>query len=151
MNLYENMLNIRGIDIKKEIIKIIEETKEELKNLIQIQTCKMYTGYLKDKCNKRGISSRIINTKELGLPYEHEALLVNINEKDNPYILIDLTYNQFPLIYKKIFYEKVKTNDLEIKGYMFADNEVLKYYLMSIANVDNLNNINIDEIYFGKK
>lgn len=150
MDLYESMINLRKINIKDETIKLIEETKKELNNLIQIQTCKIYTGYLKDKCNKKGISSRIINTKDLGFSYEHESLLVNINEKETPYLLIDLTYGQFPLTYKRIFYERVKTNELETNGYMLANDEILKYYLMSISNATEINDINIDSIYFGK-
>lgn len=87
MDLYHKMFNI----VEKEIEKAIKETKEYLGSVYQ--KCKLYASMIHEKLQKENISSRILNTKEdLGLTYEHEAVLVFNQEK---YYLIDPTFHQF--------------------------------------------------------
>jgi len=43
--------------------------------------CKVYSGFLSEELLKRHIPSRLINTSDLGLDYEHVFVLVKKNDK----------------------------------------------------------------------
>lgn len=125
-DLYDKMLNIANKDIKQEIENAIKETKEEYKNLTTERTCHIYTSIIYEKLKEKQIPTKIVNTKELQIDYEHYFLLVTEN-KENKY-LIDLTYNQF---------NPKKLETLKEKGYIKIDTKMLLEYLNQINESTN--------------
>ena len=125
-DIYDKMLNITNKDIKQEIENAINETKKEYENLTTERTCHIYTSIIYEKLKEKQIPTKIVNTKELQIDYEHYFLLVTEN-KENKY-LIDLTYNQFNP-------NKLKT--LKEKGYIKVDTKVLLEYLNQINESTN--------------
>lgn len=136
MNLYERMLNIKQINIENTIKQIINKNKQIIPNTTGM--CQVASNLIYNDLQSKHIPSRIINTKELGLGYEHEFLLVKDIKK---YFLIDITYDQF-LISNTILNKELLNN-----GYIIIDNNTLTNYLNSIPNTFKIDYIDIDEVY----
>ena len=141
MDLNELMRNIRGIDKEKVLKETIDEVRNEFTNIVEKQRCKIYSGRLVEKLKEKHVPVRLVNTKDLGYPYEHEFVLVP--DKDDSYFLSDLTYSQF---------NALKFPDLLEFGYERIDSDVLNDYLGIVTGVNS--DKNIDDIYYlenGKK
>lgn len=122
----EDLTNIKNLDLEKEIVEAIEETKEELPNLTTDTTCMIYSDYLSRNLTKRHINNRIVSTDEYeDYSYYHKF---NIVVKDkNLFYLIDLTYKQF---------QNDKFSELLQKGYMLVDIDTYQEYLDIVGNVN---------------
>lgn len=87
-----------------------------------------------EKLQKENISSRILNTKEdLGLTYEHEAVLVFNQEK---YYLIDPTFHQFFQKIDAVVFSSQTTERLKKildSGYCEIDQRTLLHYLKEVS------------------
>ncbi len=138
MELYDMMTNILGKDIETELINAISRVKEKLNSLNEDRMCKVYSSFLLEELLKRHISSRLINTSDLGLDYEHVFVLIRRNDA-NGYFLVDLTFSQFELY--SVYFSK-----LLMDGYQAIDDKGLNYYLSLIAKEKF-----IDELYFSKQ
>ena len=124
MNIYD-LLNIMGNSKEEAIIEAIATTKEELTSLTKESTCLIYSSYLTRNLLKKHIVNRLINTKDLNYPYEHQFNLIPLDEK-NAY-LVDLCFSQF---HSKEF------PSLELDGYIIVDDARLSTYL-EIVGQDN--------------
>lgn len=93
MSWQDRLLNINCIDIEKSIKEAIKDTKDDIKGLSLERMCQVYTSYLFESLKRRHLIVRIINTKDLGLDFEHFFILVNDNV--NGFYLCDLTFSQF--------------------------------------------------------
>ena len=89
-NLYD-ILNITG-NKEEKIKSCISNVRLELEDLIEDQTCMIYSSYISEELYKNHIINRIIRTGEVS-SYDHHFVLV---PKDgDSYYLRDLTYSQF--------------------------------------------------------
>lgn len=162
---YYNILNIRkdnySLDIiKEEIIKMkqyITDNKIDTERM-----CIAISRLLSNKLEERGISNKVINTKELFDCYEHEFILAHYkNNVDIECILIDLTYSQFESKNKKLITDKMSKfpaeilkeshilNDLLQDGYSAVNDQEFKTYLYSIHQNENLiDEVSLDEIIY---
>jgi len=131
----DKMTNIRGINILEEIKDAINSVNNKLNGLTKEQTCKIYSSFIYEELKQRHIPSRIINTLDLGLSYEHEFVIVNVS---NDYYLIDLTFKQF---------NNDQILELQEHGFIKINNEILSKYL-SIINNSIVNECNIDDMFF---
>ena len=134
MNLYDSLLNIGGKDIETEIKNSINETKEQLKDLDVDRMCLIYSSYLYENLKKRHVLAHIIDTKDLGLSYQHRFILVYAKE----YFLIDLTYAQF-------CNENALFSHLLKDGYQIIDNNTFIDYLKTFVSVDL--KLNLDDAF----
>ena len=107
----EDLTNIKKLDIEKEIIEAIQDTKDELPNLTTDTTCMIYSDYLSRNLTKRHVINRIVSTSDYDLPYYHQFNIVPDNDK---LYLIDLTFKQFQVS---------KLNELLQKGYMLVNTD----------------------------
>ena len=92
LNVFD-LLNLDGKNVEDKIVQSIKEVKEELKDLDTERMCKVYSGHLYQKLRDKHAMCRLIDTKDLGIDYQHQFILVL--EKENSYFLVDLTYEQF--------------------------------------------------------
>ena len=134
----EDLLNLDGIEIEDKIVDSIDDVRVELRDLTTDLTCKIYSSYMREALGNRHLISRIVNTKELGLPYEHLFNVV-VDGVDN-YYLIDLTYKQF---------NNNEFIDLLLQGFMKINDETFNRYL-EIVGKDKIN-INIEDIFYNSK
>lgn len=116
-----SILNITGINVVEEIEKSINNVKMELSGLTTDLTCKIYNSYLLEELRKHHVLVRLINTKDIGIDYEHYFLLISSVRE---YFLADLTYPQF--------HDETIPN-LSQKGYIKIDNSLLNRYLSVVA------------------
>lgn len=136
MDLYDRMLNINNRDIEKCISDTISKVKKLIPDTERL--CMVASNLIYNDLLDIHIPSKIINTKELGLGYEHEFVLT----KDrNIYYLIDIAYEQF------LNKGTILNSDLLKNGYIRANNNILKEYLNSIPNTYKIDNIDIDDLY----
>ena len=131
-----DILNLDGVDINEKIVDAIDMSRVELEKLTTDLTCKLYSSAVKDNLNKKHVINRIINTKDLGLPYEHQF---NIAYGNGDYYLIDLTYKQF---------KSADFIDVLLQGYTKIDNDDLQDYLSIVGN--GITNITLEELFFSK-
>lgn len=133
------MLNITNKNIEQIIRSIIIQEKAIIKNSNRM--CMVASNLIYNDLLESHIPCKIINTKELGLGYEHEFVIVREKEY---YFLIDITYDQF--------LTKSSNPNLELlqQGYIKVDNDSLVKYLNSIPNTYKINSIDIEEIYLSK-
>ena len=121
MDLYSKILNINNKNIEEVIISAIEEVKKELYGLDYERMCLIYNSYLYEALLKRHVLVHMIDTKDLGLSYNHRFLIAFDGTN---YYLCDLTYSQF-------------LNDffpmLQKKGYQKCDDVLIKEYLKTIS------------------
>ncbi len=89
-NLYD-LLNITG-NKEDKIKEAIKKTKNELHDLTENQTCKIYSSYLSNNLTSNHIVNKIIKTGDFS-SYDHHFILIPNDNKS--YYLIDLTYSQF--------------------------------------------------------
>lgn len=134
MSLYENILNISNKNIEEEIKSSIIDTRRQLCNLNEDRMCLIYSSYIYQNLKKRHILSHIIDTKYLGLNYQHRFVLVYAKN----YYLIDLTYSQF-LNNDSNLIELLKN------GYQKIDNNCFELYLKGIENYEKV--IDLDEAF----
>lgn len=135
MNWQERLLNINNINIEEAIKQAIEDTKGNLKGLSLERMCQVYTSYLFENLRKRHLIVRIINTKELGLEFEHFFIIVN---NGGYFYLCDLTYAQFQ---SNIFPSLLKN------GYQIITNMDFNEYLNVIENKE-IPYINLEELFY---
>ena len=128
-SLYD-LLNIKNVDIEKEIIASIKETKEELNGLTTNRTCKIYSSKINEILKKKSIVNRLVDTKTKDMDYSHQFVIVPKN--DILFYVIDLTANQFN--YNSLY------DDMYNKGYMIMNDEEYNQYLDYIE----FNNLEID-------
>lgn len=133
-NLYD-ILNITG-NKEEKIKSCIDNVRLELEDLIEDQTCKIYSSYISEELYKNHIINRIIRTGELS-SYDHHFVLVPID--GDSYYLIDLTYSQF----KNDNFEKLLSD-----GYIVINKDELNNYLRIVTSGSI--NKKIDDIYFVK-
>ena len=132
-NLYD-LLNIAG-NKEDKIKESINQTRYDLRNIVEAQRCKIYSSYLSDLLNKNHIVNKIIKTGDFS-NYDHHFILV---PKDGEsYYLIDLTYSQFKN--NEYFEELLKD------GYVVVNDSMLIIYLSIVTGqvIDQ----SIDSIYF---
>ena len=140
MDLYSMMLNINNKDLESIIKESINKTRKEIN--FSEGMCKVAANLVYNDLKNEHVVAKIVNTKELGLGYEHEFVLV----KDVfIYYLIDVTYEQFINKGTKLNEELLKN------GYIHANDKVLGSYLNSIPNTYKLDSINIDDIFYESK
>lgn len=142
MDLFEWSQNIMKVNQSKVISDSIKNVNNELNGLTKERMCKVYSSYVYNELKKNHILTRLINTSDLGFDYEHQFILVPINEITKDYYLIDLTYSQF---IKNIEDEKIFTELLN-KGYQKINNELWIKYLKNILRNNNVNS-SIDEAF----
>lgn len=142
MNLFEKMTNICGIDQNLEIEKAIISTKTKLEKLTEERMCKVYNGLLLNELLLNHIPTRLVNTLDLGIDYEHFFLLIphNKNVVGGEYILADLTFSQFP------FHEQF--SKLLEKGYQEVKDNEFNDYLNKIAQKEISFTISLEEAYY---
>lgn len=128
-SIYE-LLNIRNVDIEKEIINAIDETKKELNGLATDRTCKIYSNKVSEILNKKNIVNRLVDTKTKDMDYSHQ--LVIVPKDDNYSYIIDLTLSQFGF--------NTLYTDMYKKGYMLMNDEEFNSYLDFIE----FNNLDFD-------
>ena len=128
-SLYD-LLNIKNVDIEKEIIASIKETKEELNGLTTNRTCKIYSSKLNEILKRKSSVNRLVDTKTKDMDYSHQFVIVPKN--DSLFYVIDLTANQFN--YNSLY------DDMYNKGYMIMNDEEYNQYLDYIE----FNNLEID-------
>lgn len=126
MRLYEQMQNILGNNILTELNHAITETNIELAGLIKERMCKVYNSVLYANLQKRHILAKLVNTLDLGLNYEHLFVLVY----DKEYMVVDLTFLQFPNKDKEIFKKLLEV------GYQEMNDNLFNSYLRNIENND---------------
>ncbi len=96
MDLFEKMTNIKGINKDFLIQEAILNTKQELKNLTEERTCKIYNTLFFKKMVSQHIPARLINTLDLGFCYEHVFVIIpSTTLMGGGYTLVDLTFSQF--------------------------------------------------------
>jgi len=104
--------------------------------------CKVYSGFLSEELLKRHIPSRLINTSDLGLDYEHVFVLVKKNDIEG-YFLVDLTFPQFDSY--SVYFSK-----LLIDGYQDIDDKGLNYYLSLVTKERFTDEFSLDNIFFSR-
>ena len=141
---YDKILNISDKNIEDEIEKIVAKYRYiDSEGMCKVLSRQIYYDLL----NKH-ISRQLINTKSLGLSYEHEFLVCN-SQINGKIILIDLAFKQFLRNKNKILLnfkewpsDILGRSEIGIKilsdlinyGYTTVDYNGLKLYLSSIAN-----------------
>ena len=129
MDLYERMRNISGESNEEGLKKSITTVKEKLKDLTEERTCKIYNGLLYQELINNHIPSKLMNTKDLDMDYEHVYVMV-LGDIDG-YLLADLTFSQFNN-------NSVEFNDLIQNGYQHVNDKLMDDYLDIMAD-HNLN------------
>ncbi len=118
-----DLLNLDGSNVEDKIVDTIDDVRVELKDLTTDMTCKIYSDYIKKSLTKKHVISRVVNTSDLDLPYEHQ-FNVALDGIDN-YYLIDLTYSQF---------KNSEFIDLLFQGFMKIKNKDFSRYLEIVGN-----------------
>ncbi len=118
-----DLLNLDGSNVEDKIVDTIDDVRVELKDLTTDMTCKIYSDYIKKSLTKKHVISRVVNTSDLDLPYEHQFNVV-LDGIDN-YYLIDLTYSQF---------KNSEFIDLLFQGFMKIKNKDFSRYLEIVGN-----------------
>lgn len=138
MDLYNLMTNINGKNIEEELKESILVVKEKLKDLTNERTCKIYSGYLLDELTKRHVTARLINSLDLGIPYEHHFLLIpDIDE----YFLADLTFLQFN-VQPEAFLKLLKD------GYQRIDSIAINVYLRIISSGEYKELTEVEKVFY---
>ena len=137
MELYDKIQNIYNINKENEIIKVIAEAKSEYQNLTTKRTCVIYSSLIAILLSQKHISVRIINTKDLGMSFEHQFCLV---PDQNKYYLIDLTFEQFNT---KGAFPNLLTN-----GYMLINNTDFNNYLSIVTANERKDIYNLDDVFY---
>lgn len=133
-NLYD-ILNIIG-NKEEKIKSCINKVKSELRDLVEEQTCMIYSSYISDELYKNHVVNKVVRTGDFS-SYNHHFVLV---PKDgDKYYLIDLTYSQF----NNDQFEKLLSD-----GYIVIEKPELMRYLKIVTS--NTFNKEIDDIYFGR-
>lgn len=141
MDLFEKMTNINGFNTDILIQEAILSTKQELKDLTEERTCKIYNSLFLRKILSRHIPARLINTLDLGFWYEHVFVIVsNKSLIGGGYTLVDLTFSQF-----KSFdgFEK-----LIQQGYQELEDIKFNDYLKRCTNQESFM-ITLDQAFYG--
>lgn len=143
MELFDKMTNILGKNIETELINAISTVKEKLNSLDEDRMCKVYSSFLLEELLKRHIPSRLINTSDLGLDYEHVFVLIKKDDTET-YFLVDLTFSQFDSY--SVYFSK-----LLIDGYQNIDDKGLNCYLSLVAKEKFIDEFSLDSIFFSKQ
>ncbi len=137
MNLYDKITNIREIDRVKVIEEVIKEVKQEYQKLTTKRTCVIYSSLVYILLNQKHITTRIINTKDLNLNFEHQFCLVP--DQNNKYYLIDLTYDQF---------NNTNFKELSQNGYIIINDLEFNKYLNIVTNGEAKDIYEVDQIFY---
>ena len=119
------MLNINNINVEEKIKESISNVKSVLNGLDTERTCQIYSSYLFNELQKNHILSFLINTKDIGLDYEHYFIIAKDGVSN---FVIDLTYDQFGY---------TDPESLLNDGYMKVTEEELRYYLRKLSKLRN--------------
>lgn len=141
MELYKMISNISGKDNEKELIEAISSVRKKFQNIDEERMCRVYSGYLLDELHQRHVPCRLVNTKDIGLTYEHEFVLVANDEANGDYFIADLTFSQFKS--ELDYFQK-----LLIDGYQSIDREGLNCYLKIISKNTIKNSFSLDYMFF---
>lgn len=136
MDLYDKMFNITNKNIKKEINDAIEFCQHLITNTNRM--CIISSNIIYKYLQDQHVLAKIVNTTDLGVGYEHEAVIVK--DSDN-YFLIDFTYDQF------LNAGTILNKELLKNKYIQLDNNTFNSYLDSIPNFINFKML-ILMIYF---
>lgn len=133
---WNKLLNIKNINIERNIRGVILGVKDELSELTQNQTCMIYSSYVFRSLREKGVNAKIINTEKIGFLHKHYFVLV---PDENKYFLIDLTFSQFgnksmPILLKN--------------GYQEINNNIFNNYLDIVTNNEEHRELDINEVYF---
>lgn len=131
----EDLLNLDGSNIEDKIVDSIDDVRNTLKDLTTDLTCKIYSDYMRESLGNKHVISKVVNTSDLDLPYEHQFNIA-LDGLDN-YYLIDLTYKQF---------KTKEFIDLLLCGYMKINDEQFNRYLEIVGN--GKSNISLDDIFY---
>lgn len=142
MELCDRLKNIYGKNNEEELIKSISNVRETLSGLLEERMCKVYSGFLLRELNNHHVPSRLINSLDLGIEYEHMFVLVPSN--DTGYFLADLTFSQFNTEHEQL-------NQLLSKGYQHIDDNSLNCYLNIISKGNFTNQISAEDIFYSVK
>lgn len=139
MDLYNRIANVRKMDYEAELVDAIAAVRKDLNGLDITQMCKVYNGYLLKELTRRHIPSRIINTKDLGINYEHVFLLVikDVNSR----FLADLTFEQFGI-------KNEEFKQLLSQGYQLVDGKSLNEYLNVVSCSKTTKRYLDDELFY---
>ena len=140
MNLYDKITNIREIDKNKIINEVIREVRNEYQKLTTKRTCVIYSSLIYILLKQKHITTRIINTKDLGFNFEHQFCLVPYQYKE--YYLIDLAYEQF----NNKNFEKLLLN-----GYIIINDLDFNKYLNIVTNNKNKDIYELDNVFYESK
>ena len=140
MNLYDKITNIRELDKTKIIEEVIKEVKNEYQKLTTKRTCVIYSSLVYLLLNQKHISTRIINTRDLGLNFEHQFCLVPYHNKE--YYLIDLTYDQF---------NNISFKTLLQNGYIIINDLDFNKYLNIITKGETKDLYELDKVFYESK
>ena len=135
------MKNISGKNNEEELIKAIAIVRKDLENVVEKGRCKFYSGHLVNELIKRNVPSRLINSLDLGLDYEHEFVLVPNNDINGGYFLADLTFSQFQSD-SNLFTKLI--ND----GYQPIGDVELTVYLNTISHEEVKTIYSPDDLFF---
>lgn len=124
----ESIRHIKQINTEKKIEKAIQDTKDQLKDLIVEPTSIIYSSYLSENLYNEHIVHEIVSTSEYEYPYEYQFVAIPKNE--NELYIIDLAYKQI---------QSDKYSELLEKGYMLIKGQQCREYL------DDIGNVNIDK------
>ena len=136
---YNNLINIRGVDIEGAIKESILETKEYLSGLTNESTCYIYSSKVYECLRKRGIIARLVDTGDFGEYYSHKFVLVPFSS--DKYYLIDLTYEQF-------IRDDNYIKELYLNGYILLEDGLFNKYLSLICNDFDYK---VDEVFYSNK
>ena len=139
MELYDKITNIYGINVEETIKCTIESVKKKLNNLLEERTCKIYSSYLLRALKEKHLSAHMINTKDLGLKFEHLFILIPSNEKE--YYLIDLTYSQFGVNIPIM-------SQLLSNGYQIINDEVFRIYLKTVLKENYVDGFLLEDVFY---
>lgn len=139
MELYDLMKNISLKNNEEELVKSIAIVEQKLKKLTEERMCKVYSSYLLRELLKHHVPSRLINTLDLGLDYEHVFVLVPKNE--GGYFLADLTFSQFNS--KNDMFRKLSTD-----GYQLINDIDLNCYLNIITKQKLTCEFSLEDLFY---
>lgn len=133
---WNKLLNIRNLDVEKNIINVISSVRKELSELTENQTCIIYSSYVFRSLREKGVNAKIISTQKIGFLHKHYFVLVPDQSK---YYLIDLTYSQF---------SNNSMPNLIKNGYQEINDEIFNKYLDVVTEQEEHSDLSINEVYF---
>lgn len=133
-NLFDNITNLRKLNILDEIEKTIKEEQNFVNNQEITQLCKVYSNNIVDNLNKKHIHATKKNLFSL-TGIDHEIVVVKLYENNEEVIIvIDVTFKQFLPENNQIFKELIN------KKYFIASEEKLFNYFSIFKEINENKN-----------